>query len=288
MRKHFANDTFHTLLRSRHMENIYKHCILLELGNIPYYVASCEDFSESSVIIKLEKDFENQDLESVFSTIAKYDENKIKNIRIREIAVMPETVKFVLKMYDRIFLPSQVAIGDMLLEKSDEKTPTNAVIEILSKSNSITKQDALKNCKNIIDACESIIACKDTKSKEIDKIKGYIINDTNYKKEILFALYGMDLKRLLEKTIEQYKLIEHMSDDVKITCINHRDLTRKTKNKNVQETLKTLISVDLVIPYPKAKTTIEYIYFEYKRGISLPEGNYVNYTCDGLIDQESF
>lgn len=286
MRKHFSEDTNKTLLRSRHMENIYKHCILLAIGNLPYYVVNQNDFSDDTIDIN--GDFSDvDDLPELFKSLAEFDVSQLQNIRLSRLPIMPEIVRFVLKMYDRIYFPCKLAISE-LIGSTLNKTDVIKVREIMECAHKISKADVLTGLKYVAEMCEEAVDYYERKSYESSptmskNLKSFM--DSSYIKDICAYRGHVEYEKLLDETRENIAMVDMMPDDVNITQMPHRDATRKSGlyDSQMKDVIRTLSGIRSIMSFPKSKVSVTHCYFPTCKDAALPdcEENHTDYKYSG-------
>lgn len=270
MLRHFRNNPYIKTLRSRHMENIYKHCICVEYGNVPYYVVMNQGgISENEIRISdTYKDAKN--IDDVYRALETFDVGKIDyQHRLTRLIITAETAKFVLKMYDRIFFPSVISVVEKI-RKQENKAKINIVekiVKVLESSPRISKDEVAKMF------AEDSVRYEQIKLIEKKKLESEGLSATQIDKEI---------KQYKDTNELNAKYFGELDDDYIITKITHRDLLRKTKEltEDVERAIKTLTDSKSVMRFKTGRIET-YVYIPVDDFLELPADNYVNYEGTG-------
>lgn len=304
MRQHFADDVNKTLIRSRHMENIYKHCMLLAVGNLPFYVLNCKNFEGDK--IDIHGTFEDsQDLPELFNQLANFDLSKIKNLRLSVLPIMPEIVKFVLKMYDRIYFPGKLAISEIISETTNSKSDVVKVRYALEDSPKIARDEVVASLKAIEAKVEKLCnALLEAKNAENSFAKPSLnkemtaLYESKYM-EIMRQIFRTKENSITDKLVEEYiledicnkiRMLSEMSENVIITHMGNRDLTRKTgiDDMRISPVVSTLAGINNIVPLYRSKNSVLYAYFPTAKNSQLPEceDNYTDYKYTGTYPNQ--
>ncbi len=145
---HYQDNLFIMKMRSRFMENAYKLAMLLEIGNIPYYIVSNpnKDFTGE---LRIDETFKDVDLDDYIDKLLNFDMELIKGVRIKQLIVTPSTMKFALKMFDRMYLPHALKVAESLLSGSDNGGGDNNKGDI-AQINAIMKEQSLMTRKDLL------------------------------------------------------------------------------------------------------------------------------------------
>ncbi len=149
--KHYQDNLFIMKMRSRFMENAYKLAILIEVGNIPYYVV--ENVGEGfSGELKIEGDYTDvENIEDYIDKLLDFDMELLKDAKIKQLIVTPSTMKFALKMFDRMYLPHSLKVAESLLAGSDNGGGDNNKGDI-AQIKSIMKEQPIMTKKDLLTA----------------------------------------------------------------------------------------------------------------------------------------
>lgn len=278
MRKHFADDPFVSLYRSRDMENIYKQCISLEVGNLPWYIVNQKDLvCDGTYSISKEYD-DITDIPDMFTKILDFDISKLENVRISRLAISRQTVLFVLKMYDRIYFPSKALICNKLRADIDEKSPISKTIKRLENSDVISKGVASAACEKLIDAYTAIRVKHDQRSVAETKIV-----NTHIKSKFTAEQYNRLAEDVQAHAERLREALKDMSNDVIITQTTTTDIMRSARltPDELKRALSALSASGNVLVYPISTQSVGVIYIPFGKHVILPQVNYENYKYDG-------
>jgi hypothetical protein len=261
MRNHFEDNARILLLRSRQMENIYKMCILMALGDVPYYVLSQPDLTQEEMSIG-QKFTDVTDVNELFKKAAEFDFKKLERLTLSRLIVTQDHARFVLKMFDRIYFQSMIETANILMAENDGKNDMAKVVNILQSAEQTTKQ-------NLVTILE-------------DSMTNYVQHAVNRKISTTSDEYraGIAWHENLIKTVQD------IGDDVKITTMARKDLIHNTKitADHLEPIMRTLSECGNIIQFTKydsRKPTSYYAYIPNFKRVELPEPNYINYMGNG-------
>jgi hypothetical protein len=127
------------------MENAYRLAILLEIGNIPHYILQATEKMSTTQVnekIRVGDTFSDVDLRKEYKALAEFDLKKLFSFRLERLVVSRQTMEFVLKMYDRIYLHHVLSITESLFGDSDNgDNDVQLMVEKLRGCNKINKVD---------------------------------------------------------------------------------------------------------------------------------------------------
>lgn len=283
LRKHFANDSTTTLLRSRAMENLYKDCILLAIGNLPYYVMKLKIFDGK---VRLCEDIEDIDsLDNLWKQLYDFKLETLANIRLNKLIITAQIVRFAMKMHDRIYFPSKIAIVNRIMATSTEnKNDMMKTIEVCEHSPRITKAELVEEYIRMVNLFERFVQWKnlnpDTRPKLSKDLKAFIETDcyTNYIEKL--SKEPKDALKILKTKLE---IMKQCADDIFVTTTSKHDIIRKThlSEDKLHPVIRTLMGINCIAPFAKTKRTTLFAYFPFAKNVTLPPENYANYTYNG-------
>jgi hypothetical protein len=273
MLRQFGNDRYILMLISRDLEKIFKECIAVELGNVPYYLISNKDrlADKEITITETLKDLENTD--GFYAALNEFDISKIDNEhRIRKLTVTPETARFVLKMFDRIYFPSMVSIVDKIREQDRKvnKTTLEKVIRVFNDAPNLSKDIVIQMYRESFDRFE-----KQQRAQIKQLEKGNLID----KEKQIQSLeeYIQEEKENTQNNIEYFTKLDERFN---ITSLTSRQLQKKLQKEDTGDLDKACLSMvkaNSLIEFKQGKS-ITYVYLPTNSDeFKLPENNYVNY-----------
>jgi hypothetical protein len=213
MLRQFGNDRYILMLISRDLEKIYKECIAVELGNIPYYLIANQEKLEDREI-RISDTFEDlENTNTFYDKISNFDLSKIDHEhRIRKLIVTPETAKFVLKMFDRIYFPSMLSIVEKIKDQDTNKvnkTTLEKVIKVFTDAPNISKHIVIQMYRDALERFE--------KQEKAKLEKGDISKDQ-------ISEINKKIQENREKTQDEIKYFSNLDDSFIITSLTRRQL----------------------------------------------------------------
>lgn len=167
--RHYQDEPFILKMRSRCMENAYKLAMLIEIGNIPYYIVEnmAEGFVGELRIDNTYTDVEN--LDEFIDKLRAFKLEMLKGVKIKTLIVTPATMKFVLKMFDRMYLPHGLKVAESLIVGSDNgggdnnKGDVAAIKSIMKEHTTMSRKELLTafggTIKHLDTAIETLREC---------------------------------------------------------------------------------------------------------------------------------
>ena len=266
MRRHLAGNKMALLLTSRQLENAYKDCILIALGNLPYYVyMHSKDFDNENDIVVKEKT-QDIDIDEFFEWAVMFDTVKIMRYKLHRLIITPDIAKYVCKLYDRIYTQSAIEIGGIIMSFNEKPSRQEEVVALLTSAPRITKQNVR----------ELYIEHFTRYKKKMEEERKYMPSDRMAQIDEIVA----EKKNALQKEAMFFK---ELPDDAVITTRTQREIVRglHISLKDLQPITDSLINTGSLVAFNKPRNTVQYVYLPSNDSVTLPSKNYVDYIGDG-------
>jgi hypothetical protein len=263
MRRHLSGNKMSLILTSRQLENAYKDCMLLAIGNLPYYVYANEKrFDDDSDII-IKDETTDVDIDKFFKWAAGFDIGKISKYKLGTLIITPDMARYVCKLYDRIYTPSAIEIGGIIQSYKEKPSKQEEFVEFMNSSQRITKKEVSALYK-----------------ANFDKYKKQKLEERKYAKP---ADVEMIDKLIAEKEAalkHEASFFSGLPDETIITTNTRREAVRKLHLSIVelQPVVNSLVQIGSMVIFEKSHNVVQYVYVPSDDMITLPSDNYVDYV----------